>query len=219
MNEETTEQEVRVVEVPANISWQHRAALESIKMLVGGVAGYLLLVAIYIVCSGIVRSMDEARKAAEVFAGVYGIGVAEATIPVSNEAMDSSALERIIDAAGRKHNVDPDLLRAVARTESSERPFASNQGALGLMQLRPDTRRYFGISDAEALDPHISIDRGAEWLAIKIAEQDDDVEEAVQSYFCGTSRKTCINRPRGKSYLAKVAQNYVDIKAEKLGDA
>ena len=58
--------------------------------------------------------------------------------------------------AAARHRVDADLLQAVIRHESDCNPTArSRKGALGLMQLMPDTARLLGV---DPLDPEQNID-------------------------------------------------------------
>lgn len=51
-------------------------------------------------------------------------------------------IERIVDDAAARHQVDPRLVKAVINTESGWNPSAvSRKGAMGLMQLIPGTGR------------------------------------------------------------------------------
>ena len=69
----------------------------------------------------------------------------------------------IIDAAARRHGVDPDLVHAVIAVESGYRATAqSPAGAQGLMQLMPGTQREFGVVDA--FDPRQNVDAGVAYL-------------------------------------------------------
>jgi hypothetical protein len=59
-------------------------------------------------------------------------------------------------AAGRIHNVDADLLEAIAQVESAGNPLSiSSKGALGLMQLMPATANRFDVLDP--FDPVSSV--------------------------------------------------------------
>ncbi|MFY9454368.1 MAG: lytic transglycosylase domain-containing protein, partial [Bacillota bacterium] len=79
----------------------------------------------------------------------------------------------IITQCSLKHDVDPFLITAVVRVESRFRPEAvSAKGAMGLMQVMPDTgnwiARELGIQgfDTEMLyDPATNLDLGTWYLA------------------------------------------------------
>ena len=54
----------------------------------------------------------------------------------------------LIEEAAEQHGVDPDLVRAVVRTESAFDPLAvSTAGAQGLMQLMPALSEELGVTD------------------------------------------------------------------------
>ena len=62
--------------------------------------------------------------------------------------MPLSDYDPIFQAAGREWNVDPTLLKAMARRESNGVPNAvSSAGAQGLMQIMPDTQKDLGVTD------------------------------------------------------------------------
>ena len=55
----------------------------------------------------------------------------------------SARFDPLIDAHAEAHGVDADLVRAVIQVESAFNPLAvSNTGAMGLMQLMPDTAEW-----------------------------------------------------------------------------
>lgn len=69
--------------------------------------------------------------------------------PVKSRAVD---LAPAVDAAARRHNIDPLLLHAIAHVESRHNPQArSRAGALGVMQIMPGTGQRFGVADSAAL--------------------------------------------------------------------
>ncbi|MCY3846394.1 MAG: lytic transglycosylase domain-containing protein [Acidobacteria bacterium] len=69
----------------------------------------------------------------------------------------------IVDAAARRHGVDPSLVHAIIAVESGYRANAqSPAGAQGLMQLMPGTQRQLGVSDA--FDPQQNVDAGVAYL-------------------------------------------------------
>ena len=69
----------------------------------------------------------------------------------------------IVNAAARRHGIDPGLVHAVIAVESGYRANAqSPAGAQGLMQLMPGTQRQLGVSDA--FDPRQNVDAGVAYL-------------------------------------------------------
>ena len=70
---------------------------------------------------------------------------------------------RLIDRIARKHGMDPELVKAVAKVESNYNPTAiSPKGALGVMQLLPATAQRFGVADA--YNPAQNIEGGIRYL-------------------------------------------------------
>src|SRR5437764_15092493 len=64
------------------------------------------------------------------------------------EPIANPQLAAMIDDASRKHDVDPALVREVARQESGFRPcVVSPKGAEGLMQLMPATQAQLQVRD------------------------------------------------------------------------
>lgn len=82
----------------------------------------------------------------------------------------------------REYGVDPDLVSAVLYVESKGDPYSvSKRGALGLMQITPNTARHLGISDA--LDPEENIRGGVKYLAWLIERYDET--SALRAYNAG----------------------------------
>jgi len=93
-------------------------------------------------------------------------------------------LDAIFDAAGQKYNLSPDLLKAVAKVESTFRPhLVSKSGAMGIMQIMPGTARYLGVTDP--FDPEQSIMGGARYLRENLDRFDGDIELALAAYNAG----------------------------------
>ncbi len=80
-----------------------------------------------------------------------------ATMPVPSEYAP------LIDQAAARHGVDVNLVRAVIQVESAYRAKArSRKGAMGLMQLMPDTARRFAVTNP--YDPRANIEGGIKYL-------------------------------------------------------
>lgn len=96
----------------------------------------------------------------------------------------------IVEREAAEFDLDPDLVYAVIKTESHFRPTAkSHAGAMGLMQLTPETFEWIaGLyppeSDGDVLDPAVNIHCGCALLRL-LLEQFDSVEVALCAYNAG----------------------------------
>lgn len=89
-----------------------------------------------------------------------------------------------IERTASEYDLPEGLLRAVAATESANRPCAvSSKGALGLMQIMPATAASLGLSNP--LDPHQNLDAGARYLKLLLSRYGGDVRSALSAYNAG----------------------------------
>jgi hypothetical protein len=110
-----------------------------------------------------------------------------------------------IERAARVHSVDPVLLTAVARTESNFDPRAvSPKGALGLMQLMPQTAERFGVADV--FDVSENVDGGARYLSWLLDRFDGQTELALAGYNAGEG---AVDRYSGVPPYPET-ENYID---------
>jgi soluble lytic murein transglycosylase-like protein len=113
----------------------------------------------------------------------------------------------IIQEAAEAYDVDPQLIRAVIRTESRFDPQATSPaGAQGLMQLMPFLSKELGVKDP--LDPRDNIFGGVKYLRKLLNRHDGNVSLAVASYNAGP---TAVKRYKGippyketRGYVKKV---------------
>ena len=121
----------------------------------------------------VVHSADS-NGAANPFAS-YSVN---SSLPVADQNLSS-----LIDAAARKYNVDPKLVSAVAEVESGgDQDAASSAGAVGVMQLMPDTAAALGVNP---YDKKSNIEGGAKYLRQMLDAFDGDVRRAVAAYNAG----------------------------------
>ena len=117
----------------------------------------------------------------------------------SSEEIDSS----IVMAAAR-HNVDPNLVRAVIKVESNFNSNAiSRKGAMGLMQLMPSTARSLKVKNP--FDPDQNVDAGVRHLKQLLENYGGDVKLTLAAYNAGAG---AVARSSGVPHFAET-QNYV----------
>ena len=91
--------------------------------------------------------------------------------------------EALITEAAAKYNVDPHLVAAVAQTESDFSQAArSDAGAIGVMQLMPDTAAALGV---DPYDVKGNIEGGTQYLRQMLDTFGGDVTKAVAAYNAG----------------------------------
>ncbi len=113
----------------------------------------------------------------------------------------------LIAAAAERHRIQPALLTALARVESSFDPRAvSPQGASGLLQLMPATAERFGVEDV--FDVAQNVDGGARYLAWLLERYAGQTDLALAGYNAG---EAAVDRYGGippyretRSYVAQV---------------
>lgn len=90
----------------------------------------------------------------------------------------------LVAKAAHEHNLDQALLRAVITVESGHNPRAvSSKGAVGLMQLMPDTARRYGVTNL--FDPAENIHAGARYLRDLMQKFNDDLSLTLAAYNAG----------------------------------
>ncbi len=121
--------------------------------------------------------------------------------------VSSAQIDEAIEQAARKHNVDPNLVRAIIKVESNFNPRAvSNKGAMGLMQLMPDTARSLSVSNP--FDPQQNVDAGVRHLKHLLSDYHGDVALSLAAYNAGEGA-VARNRgvppyPETRNYVKKI---------------
>ena len=120
--------------------------------------------------------------------------------------------DAIIEAEARSAGVEPNLLRAVIVVESGFNSRAvSKRGAVGLMQLMPETATRFGVSNR--YDPRQNVRGGALYLGFLVNRFRQNVRLALAAFNAG---EDAVDRNSGQippftetlEYVPKVLKIY-----------
>jgi len=119
-------------------------------------------------------------------------------------------IRRAVAIYAKRYRLDPALLRAVIKVESGFRQEAvSHKGAVGLMQLMPDTAATLRVADIH--DPIQNIRGGAKQLRHLLNLYDGNLHLALAAYNAGVHRVKGGKVPRireTRTYVRKVLRHY-----------
>ena len=130
-------------------------------------------------------------------------------------------LHPIIFQASIRHQLDPDLIKAIIMAESGYNSKAiSKRGAKGLMQLMPKTAKSLGVEDI--FNPRQNISGGVRYFKKLVNQFNGDIKLALAAYNAGSSK---VRRYQGippfkatKHYIKKVFKYYNLYKNNMPGD-
>lgn len=135
--------------------------------------------------------------------------------PKNNVNPASGTLNDIIEKAAKRYDVDPDLIRSVIKAESNfDSKALSPKGAVGLMQLMPETAKELGVKNA--YDPEENVMGGTKYLKMLLDRYGGEIDIALAAYNWGMGN---LERNSGrlpletKNYIARIDEYYRDIKA------
>ena len=210
-----TEAETSVVEEPAvsqvamphsGLAFQHLrrwAAGPSTSLWLGDIvgAGYADI------ASRRIDSLEESRSLLRL-APVAPDGVPEAS--ASGELPVQGPFRELIASAASLYQIDPDFVASVVKAESSFNPAAiSPRGALGLMQLMPETAAVLGVENL--LDPAANLVAGSKYLRQLLDRFAGDTVKALAAYVAGPDRVELyggVPAPETRAYVNRIIDDY-----------
>tara|TARA_R110000824_G_scaffold199734_6_gene383707 strand:+ start:528 stop:1202 length:675 start_codon:yes stop_codon:yes gene_type:complete len=133
-------------------------------------------------------------------------------------AMDKlKKYKHLFDAADKKYGLPPGTMISIAAVESGGRdkyvfgPSKSSASAAGIVQLKADPARSYGlrVDDEvdERFDPEKAIDAGAQAMAKKLKRYDGHIETALADYNAGN--KYVRDFEAGKGSLPEGTRQYI----------
>lgn len=123
--------------------------------------------------------------------------------PSGQEQSFKQAFKPYVLEAAQRYRISPDLIDAIAHTESRYNPKAlSRKKALGIMQIMPDTAAQLGVNPA---DPKENILGGAAYLRWLLDRFNGDLVRAIAAYNAGPG---AVEKAKGVPRYRET-QNYV----------
>ena len=124
-----------------------------------------------------------------------------------------SRYTKMIDEIAHKARLYPSLLHAVIKAESAYDPNAiSRAGAVGMMQLMPQTAKRFGVKDRR--DPKDNVQGGARYLRELLTMFNNNIKLALAAYNAGEKAVQKYGNkippyPETQNYVKKVLAFYI----------
>jgi len=117
----------------------------------------------------------------------------------------SEQIEEIVQTFADKYDIDSNFIKAIIKQESGFNPKAtSKKGAMGLMQLMPETAKSLGVINA--YNPWENVEGGVKYLKDLMDKYDNNRELALAAYNAGPNAV----KKYGGIPPYKETQNYVN---------
>jgi membrane-bound lytic murein transglycosylase B len=130
--------------------------------------------------------------------------------PPARSIQPPADMDAVIDKASATYGVDKGLISSVIKAESDfDVNATSPKGAMGLMQLMPDTAKGLGVSNA--YDPEQNVMAGTRYLKSLLNRYNGDVKLALAAYNWGMGNleRSTGNLPEEtRNYIARIMKNY-----------
>ena len=121
--------------------------------------------------------------------------------------------EELAALAAKKYALPDSFVRSVMKAESGFQTNAvSPKGAIGLMQLMPETARELGV---DPRDPHQNADGGAQYLRALLARYESDPNQVLLALAAYNAGPAAVERYHGvppwretREYILRVLKNW-----------
>ena len=121
--------------------------------------------------------------------------------------------EDLAAQAAKKYLLPDSFVRSVMKAESGFQPNAvSPKGAIGLMQLMPETARMLGV---DPRDPHQNAEGGAQYLRELLARYEGDPDQVLLALAAYNAGPGAVDRYHGvppyretREYILRVLKNW-----------
>jgi soluble lytic murein transglycosylase-like protein len=156
------------------------------------------------------RPLSEKARPVAVMSAESGHGARSTWTSPPAAPLLAANYEGLIDEHARRHDVRPDLVRAVIQVESAFNPAAvSPKGAMGLMQLMPATARSLGVGNP--FDPQQNVRAGVAYLRQLLDRYDNDETLALAAYNAGPGAVDRYNQTvppyrETRDYVARISE-------------
>lgn len=131
------------------------------------------------------------------------VSKSEHTLQKTEVIKSQTDIDKIIDHASKKYDVDPVLIKAVIRAESNfDANCTSSKGAMGLMQLMPETAKELGVKNGYSAVENIMA--GTCYLKKLLDRYDGNISLALAAYNWGMG-----NVERHPEKLPQETQTYI----------
>jgi soluble lytic murein transglycosylase-like protein len=147
-------------------------------------------------------------------------GAAQYAPPSECDPLDQAVAEAFMRDSATREGVSLDLVREVIRQESGFQPcVVSAKGAMGMMQLMPDTASTLGVLDP--FDPRENIDGGVRLLKRLLDKYQGRPDLALAAYNAGEGAVDRNNEVPGyeetRNYVRAIMQRVFEAPPEKQG--
>jgi len=135
----------------------------------------------------------------------------------SSTSTPTREISNLVEQTANRLQIDPQLIHAIIKVESEYHPKAvSSKGAMGLMQLIPETAQRFGVTNP--FDPKDNIQGGVSYLKYLLETFGGDLPRSLAAYNAGEG---AVERSGGipsyaetQDYVRKVTHLYQSVSSQ-----